>query len=253
MRKINKGPPPRNVSPDGQASCGLITAEKRFRKELESAPEPVKFSRARFKDLDKKKLRAQLYAEQGHLCVFCQRRVKETLPEPRIDHWRPLSLNTEYALAWRNLHVSCTNRNTCDVAKWEWPLKWDDADPDLPWPSKFDFERHLGFTSLGEMYVRNDTGLDARVRKALELAIADQVVNGRSRKAILNLNHNSLVAERQEALDSEMEKFEHDFAGRHATPQERDDYANALLQDDHLPVFISIRLAWLKKLIGKGQ
>ena len=52
------------------------------------------------------------------------------------------------------------------------------------------------------MYVRDDVDMDEATRPALELAIDDRQNGGRQRRAILNLNHPTLVAARREALDT---------------------------------------------------
>ena len=53
------------------------------------------------------------------------------------------------------------------------------------------------------MYVRDGAPIDEATRKALELAIDDLEYGGDRRRAILNLNHRTLVTRRRAALDSE--------------------------------------------------
>ncbi len=93
------------------------------------------------------------------------------IQRPAIDHWRPLGLNPDLALHWRNLYLSCPNPATCDCRKYKSPLRAADGDTDLPWPVDRDYAHCVGFTSLGEIYVRSDAPLDAAQRKALVLAI----------------------------------------------------------------------------------
>ena len=166
-----------------------------------------------------------MHREQRAICIYCERGIEEGHPAPRIDHWKPLSGNHNQTLCWKNLHLSCPTPATCDDAKGQRPLKWGDADPDLPWPVDIAYEDMLGFTSRGEIYVRSDANLDSARRKALELAIDDRQDGDRKREAILNLNHPTLVADR----------------------------ASALVVGDPLPQFMSIRVAWLRKTIGKGR
>jgi len=179
MRGISKPWPPADISPDSQPPRSLADAEHAFVADLPKATNRTAFARRTFDGLEKGKLRVAMYREQRSLCVYCERRVEECYPFPPIDHWRPLSRNPELALHWKNLHLSCPSGETCDGAKGQRPLKWDDADPDLPWPTDCAYERALGYTSGGEIYVRTDAVLDAATRSALELAIDDRVDGAR--------------------------------------------------------------------------
>jgi uncharacterized protein (TIGR02646 family) len=228
-------------------------AEASYLAELRGAASKTEFARSEFDRLDKKKLRAVMYDEQGSLCAYCERTIGESDPNPRIDHWKPLSLNHSEAIHWKNLYLSCPSRETCDDAKGNRPLKWDENDADLPWPADFDYERHVGFTSRGEMYVRNDTGLTETVRKALKLAIEDQFDGNEIRPALLNLNHPSLVAARAAALDSERMRLKKQFRGRTAKMEDRQQRVEDLTSANTLSSFISIRVAWLQKRLGKGR
>jgi uncharacterized protein (TIGR02646 family) len=252
MRRVSKPWPPANVSPDGQAACTCVRAEQDYLAMLPTAQDRTAFARSRFDQLDKAKVREVMYREQRSICIYCERGIEEGHPVPRIDHWKPLSSSHEHALCWKNLHLSCPTPGTCDDAKGQRPLKWDDADPDLPWPADFAYEDVLGFTSRGEIYVRSDTNLDNRHRTALQLAI-DREDGGHKRAAILNLNHPTLVAARAAALDSERTRLQREFEARTASRDDRDQRARALVAGDSLPQFVSIRVAWLKKMLGKGR
>ena len=74
---------------------------------------------------------------------------------PRIDHWYPLSRDPESRppLA-ESLSVVPLKPETCDSAKGDRPLRWDDADPHMPWPVDLRYEDVVGFTRRGEIYVR---------------------------------------------------------------------------------------------------
>ena len=141
----------------------------------------------------------------------------------------------------------------CGDCKGDKPLKGDDADPYLPWSTELDYERLVGFTSGGEMYVRDDVHMDEATRRALELAIDNRQQGGIQRHAILNLNHPTLVAARRGALDSERTRMERDFRNRPASRDDRDDRASQLLGRNQLPGFVSIRVAWLRKTLGRGR
>lgn len=263
MRRVSKRRPPVNVRPEDQQACTLSRAERDYCAVLLIAPDKTECARSHFDQLDKVKLRKAMYREQGSICIYCESRVKEWHPEPPIDHespikekrqppidhWRPLSLSPQQALCWRNMHLSCTFRGTCDDIKGERPLKWNPTDPDLPWPSAFTYENVIGFTSFGEMYVRRDRGMNNATRTALELAIADRG----TQKTLLNLNHPTLMKNRRDAIDEEREKLNWAFPGRTASPADRKNRADALLAANPLLPFVSIRVAWLLDTLGDGK
>lgn len=253
MRGVSKPWPPADISPDGQTPRRLADAERALLAGLPAATNRAVFARSTFDGLEKSKLRAVLYREQRSLCVYCERRVQERYPFPPIDHWRPLSRNPELALHWKNLHLSCPSAETCDGAKGQRPLKWADADPDLPWPTNYAYETVLGFTSGGEIFVRADAILDSAMRRGLELAIDDQADGSSIRKAILNLNHPALVAARKAAIDAERARMEREFKGKTATREAREARAEALLARNPFESFVSVRTCWIRKELGKGR
>ena len=253
MRGLSKPWPPGNVSPDGQAPRRFVDAEQEYLTALPGSADRTRFARTEFDRLDKGKLRKVLSGEQASLCVYCERRLSENGGPPHIEHWIPLSGAPEYALHWRNLYLSCTTIDTCDGAKGDRRLRWDDADPDLPWPTERDYERLVGFDSDGRMYVCDDVDIDEATRRALALAIDDHRHGGDRRRAILNLNHPALMKRRRAAIDSERTRMEKDFENRTATRDEREERAARLLGRDRLPAFVSIRVAWLRKRLGRGR
>ena len=253
MRAISKSWPPSDVYPDGHEAASLRQAEKEYRAALPRESDKVSFARSKFDRLDKRKLRREMYREQHSLCVYCERRTAEGYPPPRIDHWRPRSLNPELALHWKNLYLSCPSPETCDSSKADRPLRWDDADPDMPWPADRPYEDVVGFTSGGEIYVRSDAAISGATRRALELAIADRPDGDRVRPGILNLNHPALVAARAAAVDRERSRMERVFKNRTATTRQRNAWATLLLGKDLRPAFVSIRVAWLRKEVGWGR
>jgi len=253
VRRIAKPWPPGDVSPDGHAPSSLRDAEDAYLAALPAAADQVGFARSEFDRLEKRKLRAEMYREQRFLCVYCERQIAEGSPTPRIDHWHPLSLDPRLALHWKNLYLSCHSLETCDSAKGDRAFRWHDADPHMPWPVDFRYEDVVSFTSLGEIYVRSDVQLPEATRRALELALADCNDGARIRRGIVNLNHPALVAARAAALDSERTRLEHDFRNRTASRDERDGRATELLGNDRLPAFVSIRVAWLRKRLGRGR
>ena len=115
-----------------------------------------------------------MYRDQRSISVFCERQVDEGNPTPRIDHWHPLSVHPEFALHWKNLYLSCPSLETCDAAKGDQVFRWDHADAALRWPTEKAYDQALGFTSRGEMYVRDDVVLSETTRRALLNAIDDR-------------------------------------------------------------------------------
>ena len=251
MRQVSKPWSPNNVSPDRQTNCSLVNAERVFLRALCTSENRITCAETHYDQLEKPKLREVMYREQRSICIYCERRVEEGSPIPRIDHWRPRNRSPELALKWKNLYLSCATQETCDYRKGGHPLKWDDADPDLPCPIDFVYENVLGFRSRGKIYVRSDANLDDACRRALELAFNDCFNGNLKRKAILNLNHPSLVAARATTLDSERTKMQKAFKGKTASRDERVERANALAASNPLPQFVSISVAWLINMIGK--
>ena len=253
MRGITKLSPPTDVYPDGHEPASLHEAENTYLAALPGRPDHTSFARSEFDRLQKRKLRVEMYREQRSLCIYCERRIAEGHPPPPIDHWRPLSLDPGLALHWKNLYLSCPSLETCASAKGGRALRWDDADPHMPWPVDLRYEDVVGFTSLGEIYVRSDVALPDATRRVLELAIADRLDGARVRHGIVNLNHPALVAARAAAFDSERMRMEKDFENRTATWDEREERATQLLDKGLRPVFVSIRVAWLRKKLGRGR
>jgi uncharacterized protein (TIGR02646 family) len=253
VRGVSKPWPPRDVYPDGHQPSGLREAEKAYLDELPEVANKGSHARSEFDRLEKRKLRTVMYREQRSLCVYCERQIAEGYPPPRIDHWRPLSHEPELALHWQNLYLSCHSPETCDCAKRDRPLRWDDADSHLPWPTELPYEDVIGFTSGGEIYVRSDAPLPDATRRALELTIADCSDGDRKRPCIVNLNHQALVAARAAALDGERLRLERAFKDKTASKSEREERATEILAQERLPAFVSIRVAWLRKRLGRGR
>jgi uncharacterized protein (TIGR02646 family) len=253
MRGIRKRWLPANVSADGQAPSSLQQAEQAFLGSLAVATDRTAHARTKFGDLDKSKLRSVLYEEQRCICVYCERRVEEGADTPPVEHWIPLGDQPQRALHWENLYVSCPTQGVCDDAKGGHRLAWDAADPSLPWPTQQAYENWVGFTSGGEIFVRSDALLGAAARRALELAIEDRPDGGRTRKSILNLNHPALIAARKAAVDTERSRIERRFPGQRAPAAERANRAAQILAAVPYPPFVSVRVAWLTKTLGRGR
>lgn len=253
MRGISKPWPPTDVYPDNHEPASMREAEETFLTELPEARDQGAFARSQFNVLAKQKLRAVMYREQHSLCIYCEREIGEGYPPPTIEHWRALSIEPGLALHWNNLYLSCTSQETCDSAKRDRPLRWDVTDPHMPWPVDLLYEDLVGFTSRGEIYVRSDVELPDVTRRALELAIADRPDGAHVRRGIVNLNHPALVVARAAAVQGELERARRDCENGIPTQDERNERASRLLEQEQRPAFVSIRVAWLRKTLGRGQ
>ncbi len=253
MRRISKPWPPGNVSPEGQDPQSMKAAEKSFLVSVRGSSDPARHARIQFFDcLDKSKLREVLLKEQRYLCVYCQARIGETTI-PRIEHWRPLSEVPELALRWQNLYLSCAFNATCDSAKGDRRLAWDEDDEDLPWPTDAPYHDWLGYSRGGKIYVQSNAPLSTAQRKALELALDDRRDGDRQRTSILNLNHPSLVSARKAIIDSERSRMDTDYPKRRASSEARHSRASGMLARKKYAKFISVRVAWLTKTMGKNR
>ena len=231
----------------------LRDAEKAYLAALPGVSNQRSFARSKYEDLDNRKLRREMYREQRSLCIYCERQVTEGCPTPRIDHWYPLSRDPGLAMHWRNLYLSCHKLETCDSAKGDHPFRWHDAGSHMPWPVDLRYEDVVGFTSRGEIYVRSDVPLPDATRRALERAIADRTDGARVRRSIVNLNDPALVKARSAAVRGERKRLAKDFENRTATRDEREERASQLLGRRQLPEFVSIRVASLRKTLGRGR
>ena len=256
MRGLRKPWKPRNVSPSDQEARTMQQAEADFLAELTDLDDleaAKKRARSTFDSLEKSALRALLFEEQGHVCVYCERRIREAHPPPRVEHWRPLSKNPTLALCWANMYLSCTAELTCDKRKQETSLREHDDGPELPWPVDHRYEQSIGFTSLGEMYVRSDAPLDDDHRRALKAAIGQPHTADIKDNGVLNLNHPTLVAARAAVINAEGSRLRRDYEDRTASREERERRASELLQAVKLPEYVSARVGWLRRSLGKNR
>ena len=231
----------------------LPDTEKAYLSELPGVGNKAPFARSKFDQLEKRKLRAVMYREQGFLCIHCERRIDECETTPRIEHWYPISSDPEFALCRDKLHLSCPTSETCDSAKRDHSFRCEDTDTPMPRPVDLRYEDFVGFTSLGEIHVRSDVALPDATRRVLQLAIAGCSDGDGDRNGILNLNHPALVEARAAAVEGEMERMKRDLENGNATVDERRDRASRILGGDRLPEFVSIRVAWLLGRLGRGR
>ena len=247
MRSISKPSLPPDVHADGHEPASLGEAEETFIAGLLEAPDQALFARSRFDELDKQKLRVEMYREQRSLCIYCEREVAEGYPAPRIDHWYPLSERPQLGFDWNNLYLSCTSVETCDAAKGKQSLPVARHGCALAGP--LPYEDVIGFTSRGKAYVRSDVALPEGTRQALERGLFAGQDGYQVRRQSVNLNHPALVSARAAAFDGERERMENGTASE----TECEERATMLLEQDVRPPFVSIRVAWLRKTLGCGE
>ena len=170
---------------------------------------------------------------------------------PRRPTWQRFrGFPTSGPLRVRSTKISL---ETCDSAKGDHPFRWHDAGSHMPWPVDLRYEDVVGFTSRGEIYVRSDVTLPDAIRRALELAIAGRTDGARVRRSIVNLNDPALVKARSAVVRGERKRLAKDFENRTATRDEREERASQLLGRRQLPEFVSIRVASLRKTLGRGR
>ena len=117
------------------------------------------------------------------------------------------------------------------------------ADPELRWPAVEAFERFIGFSSYGEVYVRGDVTMTPGFRRSLAAAI----------EAVLFLNHPSLREARKAVINDEGVPGGSTVAGRPTSRTGRRARAHEHLASKPLPDFVSARVACLRGELGMGQ
>ncbi|XXY47411.1 retron system putative HNH endonuclease [Sorangium sp. So ce269] len=146
----------------------------------------------RYRDLDKKPIRAALAREQGYLCGYCESRVGERDGDCHIEHVEPQSVNPARALDYTNMLASCQG---------------SDAQP--PVPTHCGGARgneHLAVTPFmedcGAFFIY---GSDGRIEAASEPAkheVAKQTIR------VLCLDIGRLKAARRAAIEGALEGLE---------------------------------------------
>lgn len=91
------------------------------------------------------------------------------------------------------------------------------------------------------------------VRRAIELAIVRHTDGDRARRRTVNLNDPALVKARWAAVHGERKRLERDCENRTATNDERDERTSQILGRSKLPEFVSIRVARVRKALGRGR
>lgn len=96
----------------------IDTSKAEFRKRLASGDS--KASRKAFEDLRAKKIliKSSLLQEQHGLCAYCMKSIQGAA---RIEHWKPLSSNTEDTLEYANMFAVCDGGEKSEEPLEEWP------------------------------------------------------------------------------------------------------------------------------------
>ena len=253
MRGLSKPWPPSDVSPDGQTPRRFVDAEREYRTTLPDRSDRTKFARTEFDRLDKGKLRKVMSGEQSSLCVYCERRLSENREPAHVEHWRPLSGAPEHALHWRNLV----------------PRLRDDRH----------VRRRQGqpATQVGRRGSGSSVAHRARLRTAGRFRQRRPDVRPRRRAhrrgnpESPRAGHRRSSARRGSAAgDPQPESpdtrggprcgagqradaAESRLHATHRIKEERTARATQLLDQERRPAFVSIRVAWLRKRLGRGR
>ncbi len=136
---------------------------------------------------DKEKLREFLLEEQGYICCYCMQRI--SAERMKIEHWKPQSQYTKLQLDYRNLLAACEGNEGnprqlqhCDTRKGDKEITINPAD------SQKNCEQYLKYSSNGRIY-SDDPIIDNDLNK------------------ILNLNTQTLINNRQKALNTVIQEL----------------------------------------------
>lgn len=202
-------------------------------------------------------LRTALIGEQGGLCCYCMRRIRddeekerkqqknEKESQVRIEHWKPQSRydgqsnHEDLTLAWTNLFAACNgnegnahSEQHCDVRKHNEEITLNPTNP-----------RHIASLSYGTSGQLQSE--DAALHRDLE--------------DVLNLNHVTLQRNRKDAVQGMLESL-HRLAQKR-TASKIGTFSDALLRaelarcsefdaQNRLPPFAGALAYWLEKRLG---
>ncbi len=177
-------------------------------------PGDVKKLRSLFDQMPKAAISEALCHEQHGLCAYCMRRIHaKGHASMRIEHYKALSQNKELALDYQNYlgvcdggekektvkpHVLC-----CDAARSEKELTIN------PW-NKRQMEA-IAYKRNGQIFVRNDVGLDCKLVDKMQNDIDKVLVLNGKRDDEGNFKYDTstrLVANRRSTYDSVTRQFE---------------------------------------------
>ena len=176
---------------------------------------------------EKEALRDRLLQDQGGLCCYCMRRIKQS--NMKVEHYLSRSLHPEHALSWSNLLAACTGNEgqlkslqTCDTAKGNADLQID--------PRKTEHVDSLRYFSDGRIEAQEFAG---------------------DLNETLNLNCPRLVQLRAYALDGFREVMQKKLGREGAWPQSKlEKELEQLATEAPLREFCAMFEWWLKKKLG---
>ena len=187
-------------------------------------PENTKQLRNLFEQMPKDQIRSALFEEQHGLCAYCMKRITSSSQKMKIEHYEALSENKELALDYQNYlgvcyggekdgdnksHVLC-----CDAERKDRKLTIN------PW-NKRQMEA-IGYYRSGEIFVRQDEGLDPELVEKMQKDI-DNVLHLNGEKdsdgRIIRDTATQLIAGRRSICDSVHSQFERWDKKHQLTPE----------------------------------
>lgn len=140
-------------------------------------------------------LRESLYQEQGGICAYCMRRLKDEpsreYPSNKVEHIKPRSIYPNLTFDYNNLVLCCDGRtgnvSHCDTSKGNQDLSFSPLEPH--------FIESLSYSSKGEIKSSNPKW--------------DKELN-----EILNLNHPYLVSNRRAAREAFIKRMGNHWSKR---------------------------------------
>lgn len=114
-------------------------------------------------------IRAQLLMEQGHICAYCNQRIK--LENMKVEHWASQSNNSNLQLAYSNMLGCCKGgegspfkKQTCDTRKGNDKIKYS--------PANYSHHLKIKISYLADGTIQSsDTDFDSDINEKLNLNI----------------------------------------------------------------------------------
>ena len=176
-------------------------------------PQDSKQLRCLFDQMPKDQIRQALYEEQHELCAYCMKRITPSGSEMKIEHYEALSEDKEKALDYQNYLGVCYGGEKdgddkvrilcCDAERKDRKLTIN------PW-NRRQIEA-IGYYRTGEIFVRQDKGLDQELTDAMQKDIDDILhLNGEkdAEGRIIRDTSSKLIANRRRICDSVHSQFE---------------------------------------------
>lgn len=177
-------------------------------------PQDSKQLRRLFDQMPKDQIRQALCEEQHGLCAYCMKRITPLSGDTKIEHYEALSENKERALDYQNYLGVCYGGEKdgdekprvlcCDAERKDRRLTIN------PW-DKRQMEAIGYYSKTGEMFVRQDKGLDTELTAAMQRDI-DEILHLNGEKnaegRIIRDTASKLIANRRRICDSVHSQFD---------------------------------------------